>query len=342
MYGLDIVANGLMPHDSKIKLPKHFFLPAGLAPELLLDEFYAYGKACAVRYSLHGYRAFSYDRVRGENSSRGRKIDPSVLSKKQTLLQIKSFISKAPSQCSGLILQELLDQAGGCLFHAELSTKSIEVELLWEKSTGRAYSLTPTTEKQAPIIYEEINGIGEPLDRKTACKKMTKRLKSIFHELYKRYGNVIWSIEGFWSPQDETLTFFQLRPTPQDCPIPSSRKIEDAVYATSFTWGDYEVGPFLLQELEANNADGIFIRKDRLREELEEEVKTSLNQGRATLLIDPFRGFRLSHEKWFLPPPHLRARFGFIYIPKEVIRKYSGKTVKILASGGKGYLIVLH
>jgi len=40
----------------------------------------------------------------------------------EVLRSIQDFIAKAPANCSALILQELIDQTGGCLFHSEIST----------------------------------------------------------------------------------------------------------------------------------------------------------------------------------------------------------------------------
>jgi ribosomal protein S18 acetylase RimI-like enzyme len=338
VYGQSIVLKHLITKDNGIDIPKHFFIPTSTYPTTMIDKIYSSGKVYSVKYSLHGDKAFSYEVHRGANSSRGRKLDTSTLSKEETLLRIKDFIKGAPSNTYGLVLQEFIDQRGGCFFHAEISTENIEIELLWENSTGRVYSLSHSYGGELDI-YEEIAGIGEPLDRRVACKEITKRCKLAFDKLSKVYGQISWSIEGFWFPKSSKMTILQLRPTPKGRPLSSAKNIKGAVYSTNFTWGDYEVDPFKLQDdiMESKN---IYLRKSLSTEELEKDVKDRLYAGQLTLLIDPFRGFALSHEKWFLPPLNLRGTYSFIYIPNEVIKKYSGCMVKILKSGRRGYLIV--
>ena len=306
-------------------------------PKIMIDDIYSYGKPYSVKYSLHGEKAFSYDGKRGANSSRGRKLDPRVLSKSETLLRIKDFIKNAPTNCSGVILQEFIDQTGGCLFHAEFSSEAIQIDLLWENSTGRAYSLSSFNGDKS--IYEGIKGLGNPSDRKAACEEITKRCRVYLNKLLKLYGNISWSLEGFWSPDDSQITVLQLRPTPQDRPISPVRNVQGAIYATNFTWGDYEIGPFKLTEENLENLKGVFVRKSPLIERIEIEVIDKLSVGNSVLLIDPFRGFCLSHEKWFLPPIGLRKTFSFIHIPKKVISDNLGRMVKIVSSGRRGYIV---
>lgn len=85
----------------------------------------------------------------------------------------------------------------------------------------------------------------------------------------------------------------------------------------------------------------IFIREnDTFREDIEDNIKKKLGRE-PVMLIDPFRGFCLSHEKCFLPLPDVRKSFGFIHIPKEILNKYSGRHIKVISSGRKGYAIIL-
>lgn len=337
LYGQDIVSKLLIPHIPEFTIPKHFFIPMGTDPQTIIDEICVYGKSYSVKYSLHGPGAFSYLGKRGANSSRGRKLD--ILCKLDALSRIKDFMHNAPQNCSGLVLQEFINQNGGCLFHAECSTKSIEVDLLWEPniSTGRAYSLFHSHGKKQ-IIYEELQGVGsgEPSDRRAACKYITNLCHLAVGQLFNEYGDISWSLEGFWSPCDSKLTVLQLRPTPQDRPISMLRNTVGSVYSTSFTWGDFNVGPLKLQE-EAD--ESIFIRKSLSIEALEAVVLKRLSAGKFTLLLDPFNGFCLSHEKWFLPPPHMRKLFGFIHIRQDIIDSLSGRMVRILSSGRRGHLI---
>ncbi len=339
IYGQDIVSKLITPVDRKVKIPRHFFIPQTVNPRAMVDRIHAYGKPYSVKYSLNGNEAFSYGRKRGGNSSRGRKLDPRTLSKDELALRIQEFIQKSPPNCAGLVLQEFIDQTGGGLFHAELSSKGIQVELLWETSRGRAYS-TASLRGRGLASFEEIAGPGEPVDRRSACEKMTQRFRRIYGRLRKSFGDVTWSIEGFWLPEKSEITVLQLRPTPQDRPISSIKNTDGYIYSTNFSWGDYEVGPIELTESEEISAQGVYIRSDAaIKESMEVELKDALLTGQFVLLVDPFKGFCLSHEKMFLPPPYLRKSYGFMYVPQEVIARVRGRKVILLSSGGRGYIV---
>lgn len=351
LYGQDIVSNLLIPNIENIKTPTHFCFPLhhNINKENILKEIVSsmrlhnntFHRPFAVKYSLRGDDAFTYSRRRGSNSSRGRKINPENLSNKEILLEIEQFVEAAPTNCSNIVFQELINQDRGCLFHAELSPESTEVEILWEKSRGtaRAYMFS-ANQKSAQVTYEEIKGSGYPKNRKLACEEITILCKKIFQLLHKEYGKIAWSIEGFWHPEDLALIIFQLRPTPKDKPVSIFRNTKNQIYSTAFSWGDYEIGPFILGEENVIPSGEIFIRKSPYNQKfLEEEVVEKLSKGKFTLLIDHFFGAILSHEKWFLPEIDLRTNFGFIYVPENIFKENLGKKVKFLSCGRRGYII---
>jgi hypothetical protein len=345
LFGQDLVVQHLfnIHNDKRVIIPKHFFLPKNDDPAFFVNDVYSFGKAFSVKYSLNGEKSFSYDGIRGANSSRGRRLDIEFCSKQDLLQRIREFIEKSPQNCSGLVLQEFIDQKGGCLCHGEFSRNSFEVELLWEACVCRAYfheSCLPLNEEKEK--FEEIKGCTNcfPTNRLEACKQITEMFfKKFSQKLFESYGDMNWSLEGFWSPADSQLTILQLRPTPGDRPFTALRFTQKALFETYFSWGDYEIGPLELTEETLENFEGIYMRKSSSNEQIETRVLDQLTNGNSLLLIDPFRGFCLSHEKWFLPIPVLRKKFSFIHIPKNVISSNRGRFVRILSSGRRGYIV---
>jgi hypothetical protein len=200
----------------------------------------------------------------------------------------------------------------------------------------------------------EPNQTEHPVDRLSACKEMTelyfRRFSQIFFE---SYGDMSWSLEGFWYPSNTSLdsrsqlTILQLRPTPGDRPgnhVENSFSRNDFVlYETNFSWGKYDIGPFEMSEENLENMSGVFLRKSEassLSELMEKRVLDELINGNSLLLVDCFRGFCLSHERWFLPtPPSLRKKFSFIHIPRRIFMAHKGRHVRIVSSGRRGYIL---
>jgi N-acetylglutamate synthase-like GNAT family acetyltransferase len=327
MYGT-LIAESLKAFVGNIKIPKYFFLPLESDPGQVSDGLSLQGKGFAVKYSLR-QGDFSGNGRRGANSSRGRTLVPSSNSTLETVKKLEAFLKQAPENCAGLVLQELVDQTDGCLFHVELGDQTV-VEMLWESdvSTGRALSEYCT--KDQKLLFHE-----EPLDRLKGGREIANRCQHIFAKTLKNYGNICWSIEGFWKPVDQTLTILQLRPTPPDRPESPFKHLEKIVHQTGFSWGCFDVGPLDLRQPNTS----VFIRNDEKATELEVTLLDRLRGGEKTLLIDTERGFTLSHERWFLPPPSLRENFGFIYIPQNTLNQLSQKLVRIVSSGLKGYVV---
>ena len=104
-------------------------------------------------------------------------------------------------------------------------------------------------------------------------------------------------------------------------------------------WGDYNLGPI---KLKTGHQNGVFvwIRSTSLNENMEEKIIKYLGKNIKCILIDPFRGFSLSHEKWFLPPFHLRHNFYYMYIPNHILEAHKHQYVYMYSSDNKGYLFV--
>jgi hypothetical protein len=75
-------------------------------------------------------------------------------------------------------------------------------------------------------------------------------------------------------------------------------------------WGDHETPSLESGDVLDKKYQGVFLQNDARSEIIDPSVVYRLTFGERLLLIDPFRGFHLSHEKWFLPPPHLRKNFS--------------------------------
>jgi GNAT superfamily N-acetyltransferase len=287
----------------------------------------------AVKFSRAG-QDFTGGGVRGGNTSRGRRIN--MDKPEQALKALKGFSDNAPSDARKIALQRFIDQTGGCLFHAEASKHQNEVELLWEANTctGRYYTLF----KEGRWIGDEsIQGIGQgfPLNWKEAGRDILKHLTKLLTPLQNSFGTETWSIEGFWNPSHGKITILQLRPTPLDRPLGSAPLPQNIFYETYFVWGDFKTRPFVLQEKKW--PDEIVVSKDPWALKLPTSLLERLKQGKKTLFVHQERGFALSHEPWFLPPPELREHFGFLYIPGYTTEEYTGQKVQFLSSGGKGY-----
>ncbi len=235
IYGQDIVKEKIIPYDRHIAIPKHFFIPKFLPTidPATIDQIYNAKGSFLVKYSLSDSRAFSHQRKRGENSSRGRILEASKLSPQEISQRIQNFADHAPESCAGVVLQEFIDQSGGCLFHTAMSKEAIDIDLLWENSTARAYARF--THKSL-LEYEEIQGEGLPTNRKDACRRIHKKCEDIFNRLSKIHPEILsWAIEGFWRNRGEKFIVLQLRPTPQDKPVSKERDIKNAVYSTNFS-----------------------------------------------------------------------------------------------------------
>jgi Acetyltransferase (GNAT) family len=340
IYGQDLILDSIIPYSSDIIVPKHFFIPKPSSVNLDLCKVIHESKASfSVKYSLRDSRAFSHQRLRGENSSRGRVLHTSKLSSQEIAQSIKNFADEAPESCAGIVLQEFIDQSGGCLFHAAISKENIDIETLWENSTARAFSRF--TDKSL-LEYEEILGKKLPANQKYECRKIYKKCKDIFKILAKIHPEILqWLVEGFWKNNEEKLIVLQLRPTPHDKPASETRDIINEVYSTNFSWGNYETPPLEPERLLNGGYENIILRKESKSEIINPNILTKLTSGEPLILVDLCRGFNLSHEKWFLPPPHLRNKFSFIHIPYEVLLALKGR-FKVVSSGNKGYIVLVN
>lgn len=203
-----------------------------------------------------------------------------------------------------------VSQTGGCLFHAEASRHQSEIELLWETNicTGRYYTLF----KEGRWIEDDIikgEGEGCPENWKEAGRDIVQHLTKLLAPLQNRFGTDIWSIEGFWNPSHGKITVLQLRPTPLDRPLRVAPLPKNTFYDTSFVWGDFETATFVLSE--SAWPEHIVASRDAFAKTLPDALMARLQKKKKTLLIHQERGFVLSHEPWFLPPPEYRPYFGF-------------------------------
>jgi hypothetical protein len=287
----------------------------------------------AVKFSRAG-QDFTGGGIRGGNTSRGRRID--MENPEQALEALRGFADNAPKDALKIVLQRFIDQTGGCLFHAEASRYQSEIELLWETNTctGRYFTLF----KEGRWIGDDIikgKGQGCPENRKEAGRDILKHLTKFLAPLQNTFGTNTWSIEGFWNPNHGKITVLQLRPTPLDRPLRVALLPKRTFYETSFVWGDFETAPFILSE--SAWPEDIVVSRDTFAKTLPDALMARLQQKKKTLLIHQERGFALSHEPWFLPPPECRPYFGFLYIPASLLNTYTGQKVQFLSNGGKGY-----
>jgi len=336
LYGQHIVQAHLMAIDPMLVIPKHFFITNKRGYKDILTDIYEHRQVYFVKYSLKGVHAFSNLCKRGENSSRDRRLNTTNMNLSQIKLQLELLLKQMPKSATGVVLQTAIDQSVGCLFHAEMYKNQIEIDMLAEKSTRRAYALSRSG---VVIEYEEISGTSNFENWRAVCHKLVNRCYGYLNALEERFGTEItWSIEGFGNT-NETITILHLRPTPNDKPIPKNEKLHNAhiLYKTVFTWGNYKIGPI---KLKSGLQDSVFvlIRSTSLNEEMEKTIIDHLGKNISCLVIDPFRGFVLSHEKWFLAPCDLRQNFAYIHIPMHVIETYKDNTVYISAIGNKGYI----
>lgn len=336
LYGQEIAMDLLCSSIDNVTTPQHFSVQNENEINSVAEKISTTSRSYSVKYSLRGRDSFSYAVKRGANSSRGRKLDVSQLSNTEIISNIIQFHLNAPDSSSSLIFQEFIDQTGGCLFHTEFSAEENEVDLLWENSTARAYALF---QKGGLVSYEEIDGPGEPDNREVAAIKIANITREIYDILEDRFGQMLWSIEGFWRPDIEEFIILQLRPTPQDKPEVKLRARDDATFSTHFFWGDFDCvldsGSNIFDET------GIFVRKTPDIYEFENPLIERLSQGKKTLLIDPYKGFCLSHERWFLPEPSLRQHFGFIHIPEKMLQKSTETKLNIYSSANTAHVAPL-
>ncbi len=84
--------------------------------------------------------------------------------------------------------------------------------------------------------------------------------------------------------------------------------------------------------------NGVFLCKkevSRFSKTMYKNVLDELISANSLLLIDRFRRFCLSHERWFLStPPSLRGN-----IPRCIIMANKGGHVKKVSSGKRGYIL---
>ena len=261
LFGQDLVSDLIAPACSQVSIPHQFIftMTSSISSEavraILKTE-----KSYAVKFSLQG-DDFKGGGKRGANSSRGRVLKTQGKTEDLIRTEIASFQEKAPPNCANLILQTLIDQQGGCLFHVEFSAIQCEIDLLWEAdiSTGRTFGLF---RKGHLLSYENIEGTGniEHFDRPEGLRGIFDQVKIISEILNKKFRDVTWSIEGFWRPAPQSFEVLQMRPTPMDRPLSALTELKDIFYDTHFCWGSFQTLPFVfhLNDLPA----WICVRKD--------------------------------------------------------------------------------
>lgn len=78
-----------------------------------LDGFFGY---CLVKFSMLR-KDFLKKGIRGGNTSPGRTIN--MENPKKVFAELQGFVRRVPDGTQKIILQQRIDQAGGCLFHCE-------------------------------------------------------------------------------------------------------------------------------------------------------------------------------------------------------------------------------
>ena len=201
-------------------------------------------------------------------------------------------------------------------------------------STGRTFGLF---RKGHLLFHENIEGTGDiaHFDRPKALRGICDQVKVISEMLNKKFGDVVWSIEGFWKPDAQSFDVLQMRPTSVDRPLSPLTELRGTFYDTHFCWGLFQTPPFAfyLNDLPA----WLYVRKDAHAKTLPEVVVERLKEGSKMLLIDTMRGFVLSHEQWFLPRPSLRENYGFLYVPMATLQTIEGQSISFISSRRRGY-----
>lgn len=334
LYGQNIVKEKLIPSMPNVNIPYQFvFSKEILSSDIAKAIKSLPKKQYIIKYSLYDEKSFSYKNVRGANSSRSRKIDFQELNIKEIVDKIQQYISIAPQTCKYLVLQELINQTGGYLFHTEFEKDTLEIDVLWENSTARVFAKFLNGKLTE---YETIPGVGVSSDTKSTIVKLGYTIDKINKLLTTFYGEVAWSIEGFYYSDKDQLSIFQLRPKPLGREFLKTKKLNEViVYSTNFNWGNYNVGPVKLKNIEQHQ--DITLQTSPCSIELDINVQKRIENKKHILVIDPYRGFALSHEKWFLPVQN-RDYYSFIYIPPQILMIYSDHHVRIFSSNGKGFI----
>lgn len=338
LYGQDIIQNKLMPSITNIKIPYYVILDKDNLSSEVAKIISTFPKQdYAVKYSLYDVNSFSYEGIRGANSSRSRRISFTDLNTDLGVTKLFNYISDAPKTSKHVILQELIDQTNGFLFHAEFYKDFIELDVLWENSTGRVFTKFCGDKIEE---YESIPGVGLSSQTKTFIVSLSKTINKVNNILSSFYGDVYWAIEGFYYHNIDQVTIFQLRPKPYRKLI-QKRNVasKNIIYSTNFSYGNYNIGPIKLKDLFKNK--NIFLQSSPSYVDIHPNIKESIVSKNSVLVIDPYRGFVLSHEKWFLPQYNKdRDYYSFIYIPTETLLKYADKNVRVYSSENKGFVSI--
>ncbi|WP_375331727.1 hypothetical protein [Candidatus Tisiphia endosymbiont of Temnostethus pusillus] len=334
LYGQDIVKEKLIPSIPNINIPYQFVFSKEILPSDIAKTIKSLPKKqYVIKYSLYDEKSFSYKNMRGVNSSRSRKINFQELNIKGIVDKIQQYISIAPQTCKYLVLQELINQTGGYLFHTEFKKDTMEIDILWENSTARAFAKFFNGELTE---YESIPGLGVSSETKSTIIKLSYTIDKINKLLTTFYGEVAWSIEGFYYSDKDQVSLLQLRPKPLGREFLKTRKLDEVIlYSTNFNWGNYNIGPLKLKDIDQHQ--DIILQTSPCSTELDTNIKRRIENKKHTLIIDPYRGFALSHEKWFLPIQN-KDYYSFIYIPPKILMIYANHQVRIFSSNGKGFM----
>lgn len=336
-YGLSIISELVIPRVAGTDTPKYFTFDLTQAPSKIAPKIQPWANDWAIKYSCCGPLDFSHAAQRGDNSSLGRTVHLGRQSHEFVTRRLKRLFYHAPQHAAKIVFQELIDQSGGYLLHADLGADRLELEVLYN-----SHRVLAIWNYVSELSIETSNGNGLSSEEEYQVRGMLARLQECREVLVAEYACDDWAIEGFWELAGPKLRLLQLRPAPLDRPRSTSAlnsAARDAVFDSGFVWGVCDKAIIIHKgEVEASGALSL-CQTDRQPYDL--AALSGFESGALDLVVraDCRSASRLSHEPWFLPPPEHRTAFCHVWIPMDVIARFDGEKLRLVSDGDRARLM---
>lgn len=299
----------------------------GQNPELTAAPLSDY--SWAIKFS--GMReSFSEHCRRGQHSSDGRRIEKGMSA--DTIAQrIQAAWAVRPQGTILIALQRFLDLS---VPHTPVDI-NIQDGLAWLEFIQETNRLLVVHDLNGRLLYREAAGpvpveiSDEDVDLVSECALA----------VYSSAGGVIprLNVEAIFFARSRHLELLQLRPTPPDRPFDNlglstfaGERQADPIWSTRFVRGAFRIS---IENSVVTSSSSPAIIRGADRSDAETERMFGGIDEAGLCLIDTVTGFRMTHERWNLPPIGKRRNYKFLYLPRPVLDRSWERCLQIHSNG---------